>query len=714
MHKNTISQEVNELVLDATNVGVWDWRVENDGLVCNERWAEIIGYTLSELMPVDYQTWLDVLHPDDLPRAIKNYDYHCQGQSELCELEVRMKHKSGHYVWVLSTGKAISWDVEGKPTRMIGMHQEITFRKRQEELLATTTELLRESQEIGKLGGWQLNLHNGDLIWTDETYRIYETTPQEYIPTVEMGVSYLLPDSKKLFQEALDAAIQLGDEYDLELETYTTKGRKIDVRTTCHITYVDGVAEKLSGIFQDITDAKNNQRKLEKSNQVLKEVNEKLKFAANYDPLTHLPNRNLLADRMQQALIKAQRNSKQIAIAFLDLDGFKEVNDAYGHDIGDEFLCLVANRFKTAIREDDTLARFGGDEFVLILDDLDCHHQATEILQRILSSITEIFIIENKRLSITVSIGVTFFPQDNSYPDILIRHADQAMYRAKEQGKNCIHEFDFENDVAIKLQYRELEYISNGFNNNEFLLFYQPKINMETNDIIGLEALIRWQHPTEGLLSPFRFLPYIEEEPLAIELGKWVIDQAIKQHNEWRRLGIVIPISVNVSPLQLQHEDFIKQLNEILFLNTSFQAGQLEFEILESSIIKDTQHIAEVISQCKQLGIRFSLDDFGTGYSSLSYLRKLKTDIIKIDQSFVIDMLDDMDDQAIVKSVIELSKTFGRSVIAEGVETQEHGRQLLKMGCQLAQGFGIARPMPASSIPEWINLWNTSPPWICK
>jgi EAL domain-containing protein (putative c-di-GMP-specific phosphodiesterase class I) len=288
------------------------------------------------------------------------------------------------------------------------------------------------------------------------------------------------------------------------------------------------------------------------------------------------------------------------------------------------------------------------------------------------------------------------------------------MYRAKEQGKNCIHEFDFENDVAIKLQYRELEYISNGFNNNEFLLFYQPKINMETNDIIGLEALIRWQHPTEGLLSPFRFLPYIEEEPLAIELGKWVIDQAIKQHNEWRRLGIVIPISVNVSPLQLQHEDFIKQLNEILFLNTSFQAGQLEFEILESSIIKDTQHIAEVISQCKQLGIRFSLDDFGTGYSSLSYLRKLKTDVIKIDQSFVIDMLDDMDDQAIVKSVIELSKTFGRSVIAEGVETQEHGRQLLKMGCQLAQGFGIARPMPASSIPEWINLWNTSPPWICK
>jgi diguanylate cyclase (GGDEF)-like protein/PAS domain S-box-containing protein len=714
MHKNTISQEVNELVLDATNVGVWDWRVENGHLVCNERWAEIIGYSLSELMPVDYQTWLDVLHPDDLPKAIKNYDYHCQGQSELCELEVRLKHKSGHYVWVLSTGKAITWDVDGKPTRMIGMHQEITFRKRQEELLATTTELLRESQEIGKLGGWQLNLHNSNLIWTDETYRIYETTPQEYIPTVDMGVSYLLPDSKKLFLEALDAAIKLGEEYDLELETYTTKGRQIDVRTTCHVTYVDGVAEKLSGIFQDITDAKNNQRKLEKSNQVLKELNEKLKFEANYDPLTHLPNRNLLADRMQQALIKAQRNSKQIAIAFLDLDGFKEVNDVYGHDIGDEFLCLVANRFKTVIREDDTLARFGGDEFVLILDDLDSHHQAREILQRILSSIAEIFIIENKRLSITVSIGVTFFPQDNSYADILIRHADQAMYRAKEQGKNSIHEFDFENDVAIKLQYRELEYISNGFSNNEFLLFYQPKINMETNDIIGLEALIRWQHPTEGLLLPFRFLPYIEEEPLAIELGKWVIDQAIKQHNEWRRLGIVIPISVNVSPLQLQHEDFIKQLNEVLFLNNSFQAGQLEFEILESSIIKDTQHIAEVISQCKQLGIRFSLDDFGTGYSSLSYLRKLTTDVIKIDQSFVIDMLDDMDDQAIVKSVIELSKTFGRSVIAEGVETKEHGRQLLKMGCQLAQGFGIARPMPASSIPEWINLWRASPPWICK
>jgi|TARA_R110002033_G_scaffold171207_1_gene218269 diguanylate cyclase (GGDEF)-like protein/PAS domain S-box-containing protein len=713
MHENKISTEVKELVLDATKVGVWDWSVEKNGLVCNERWAEIIGYSLSELMPIDYQTWIDVLHPDDLPKAIRNFDYHCQGQSDLCELEVRLKHKNGHYVWILSTGKAISWDADGKPTRMIGIHQEIDFRKRQEELLATTTELLKESQRIGKLGGWQFNLNNGELIWTDETYRIYETAPQEFTPTIELVVSYLHSDSKKIFQDAFDAAIKLGKEYDLELETYTTKGQLIDVRTTCNITYSDGVIIKISGIFQDISDEKNNQRKLEKSNQVLKEVNEKLKYAANYDQLTHLPNRNLLADRMQQALIKAQRYNKNIAIAFLDLDGFKEVNDAYGHDIGDEFLCFVANRFKTVIREHDTLARFGGDEFVLILDDLDSHQQARDILQRILSSIAENFVIKNKLLSVTVSIGVTFYPEDDSYADILIRHADQAMYRAKEQGKNCIHEFDFENDVAIKQQYRELEYISKGFNNKEFVLYYQPKINMKTNEIIGLEALIRWQHPTEGLLPPFRFLPYIEGSSMEIELGKWVIDQAIKQLNEWRSIGITIPISVNVSPLQLQHEDFIKQLNEVLFLNNNFQAGQLEFEILESSIIKDTQHIADVINQCKQYGICFSLDDFGTGYSSLSYLRKLRTDAVKIDKSFVIDMLEDMDDQAIVKSIIELSKTFGRSVIAEGVETKEHGEQLLKMGCYKAQGFGIARPMTACAVPAWIQLWNSSPPWIC-
>jgi diguanylate cyclase (GGDEF)-like protein len=330
-------------------------------------------------------------------------------------------------VWVQSSGKLVERDDEGKPKRMIGTHLDITERKNNDERMTVTTQLLNESQQVGRLGGWKLDLKTGKLLWTDETYRIHDTSPEEFNPTVDAGVDYFLPESKEMITKALDEAINKGIGYDLELETFTTKDRKIDVRTTCTVTLEKGVPVRLAGIFQDISDQKNNQRKLEKSNRDLADANSALKLSAYYDALTGLPNRNLLTDRIEQALAKSARNKTFVAIAFIDLDGFKVVNDSHGHNVGDGLLKMVAKQLMKVLREGDTLSRFGGDEFVAVIDDLCEPIQSDEIVTRMLEAVSSTLRVEGKLLKISASIGMTIYPRDSASPDQLLRHADQAM-----------------------------------------------------------------------------------------------------------------------------------------------------------------------------------------------------------------------------------------------------------------------------------------------
>ncbi|MEH6443263.1 MAG: GGDEF domain-containing phosphodiesterase, partial [Oceanospirillaceae bacterium] len=300
---------------------------------------------------------------------------------------------------------------------------------------------------------------------------------------------------------------------------------------------------------------------------------------------------------------------------------------------------------------------------------------------------------------------------DNSDIDTLLRHADQAMYIAKQSGKNCFHLFDVAKDTAQKNQHEELENIRNALKKNQFVLYYQPKINMKTNQIIGLEALIRWQHPEFGLLPPSAFLPIIEQDILAIEVGEWVINSALEQLSIWSEQGLDLPISVNISPVQLQHAEFVNRLEIIFKKHPHFKAGDIEFEILETSALSEIEQVSKVINHCHDLGIKFSIDDFGTGYSSLTYLKRLPTEYLKIDQSFIRDMLNDSDDRAIVLGIIQLAKAFERTVIAEGVETTAHGEKLLLLGCHMAQGFGIAKPMPQDEFPLWLANWQLGNEW---
>jgi diguanylate cyclase (GGDEF)-like protein/PAS domain S-box-containing protein len=461
----------------------------------------------------------------------------------------------------------------------------------------------------------------------------------------------------------------------------------------------EGALQHYIGVFSDISKLKLHQEELE--------------HIAHYDALTALPNRTLLADRMHQAMAQTTRRSKIMAIAYLDLDGFKAINDNNGHEAGDHLLIVASGRMKHALRDGDTLARLGGDEFVAILLDLPDIGACVPMLTRLLNAAAEEVIFMGNALRVTASLGVTFYPQTEEIDaDQLLRQADQAMYHAKLEGKNRYHIFDMEQDRTVRGHHESIERIRQGLTDREFILHYQPKVNLRTGEIIGMEALIRWQHPEFGLLPPGNFLPVIEGHPIAIEIGDWVLDSALAQIENWRKASLNLAVSVNVSACQLQQSDFMQRLRVKLANYPDAPAKQLELEVLETSALEDITQVSQIIEDCLLLGIQFALDDFGTGYSSLTYLKRLPARSLKIDQSFVRDMQDDPEDLAILEGVLGLASAFRRHAIAEGVETIAHGEMLLDLGCELAQGYGIAYPMPAADIPAWCETWRPGTTWL--
>ncbi|MDI1246852.1 MAG: EAL domain-containing protein [Rhodoferax sp.] len=468
-----------------------------------------------------------------------------------------------------------------------------------------------------------------------------------------------------------------------------------------------GQTQNYVALFTDITLQKEHQNQLERM--------------AHYDALTGLPNRLLLADRMQQGIVQCQRREHSLAVAYLDLDHFKEINDKYGHTAGDTLLIELSQRMKEALREGDSLARIGGDEFVAILVDLEQAQDCYPVLERLLRAAASSVAVRagidqdgnviEAVLQTSASIGVTIFPKDGTDADQLLRHADQAMYLAKDAGKNRYHLFDVAQDAAIQTQHDSLEQIRLALDHKEFVLFYQPKVNLRTGAVVGAEALIRWQHPERDLLAPSLFLHIIEDDPLNVELGEWVITSALSQMGHWKTGGLDIPVSVNISARQLQDPNFTARLSALLLEHPDVEPNCLELEVLETSALADIVHVSQIMRACQALGVHFSLDDFGTGYSSLTYLRRLPAEVLKIDQSFVCDMLQDPDDLAIVQGVVGLASAFHRGVIAEGVETAAHGKLLLSIGCELAQGYGIDKPMPAADFPDWMANWHSAAVW---
>jgi len=453
------------------------------------------------------------------------------------------------------------------------------------------------------------------------------------------------------------------------------------------------------GIFSDITVNKEQQKALE--------------FMAHYDVLTQLPNRSLFVDRFNQAIAHSKRSNTLLAICFLDLDEFKPVNDTYGHDVGDQLLIQVAERIKDSIRQEDTVSRQGGDEFAILLGGIDSPFQAEQMLQRLINTVAHPYFINDHSISISASIGVSLYPDDNADLDTLLRHADQAMYQAKLAGKNRFQLFNAEHDQQSIQKHNRLSDIEKAMSNDELQLYYQPKVSMKTGDVFGAEALIRWIHPEKGIIPPLDFLPTIEGTELEVQLGKWVIKQALKQLDIWNKQGIKLEVSVNISSNHLQSSTFFAHLDAALSEHPNINSNLLQLEILESSALGDLAAISNIIKTCQDvLGVNVALDDFGTGYSSLTHLRNLPANTIKIDQTFVRDILDDPNDFSIIDGIIGLAESFNRDIIAEGVESTEHGLMLLLMGCDKVQGYGIARPMPANDLAKWLSEYTPNQNWL--
>ncbi|HAS84381.1 MAG TPA: diguanylate cyclase, partial [Verrucomicrobia bacterium] len=442
-----------------------------------------------------------------------------------------------------------------------------------------------------------------------------------------------------------------------------------------------------------------------------KRAEEHLEHLTYHDALTHLPNRVLLTDRLQQAMAQTERDQQRLAVCYLDLDGFKPINEAFGRHYGNQVLVEVAQRLKASVRAGDTVARLGGDEFVLLLGDLADVQEGEQALDRVMTALRVPFTVCGSAQTVTASMGVTLYPDDPTDPDTLLRHTDQAMYTAKQAGGNGYHWFDTEYDRRSRDHRDRLQRIDAGLAAGEFRLYYQPQVDMRLGTVIGAEALIRWQHPEEGLLPPARFMPAVEASDLAITVGQWVTNEALRQMTIWAAQGLPLPVSINISSRHLQQPDFVAGLQIALAAYPGAPAAGLELEILETVALEDMAAISHQIAACRQLGVRFALDDFGTGYSSLTYLKNLAVQVLKIDQSFVRDLLVDSEARAIVEGVIGLSIAFRRQVIAEGVETEEQGSLLIQLGCDRAQGYGIARPMPPEQLPAWIAAWTAPGVW---
>ncbi len=453
-------------------------------------------------------------------------------------------------------------------------------------------------------------------------------------------------------------------------------------------------------LFTDVSEEKRSERQLE--------------YVSRYDVLTGLPNRKLLTTRLRQAMAECRERESEsrMAVVFLDLDEFKSINDQFGSEIGDAALSSLTRRLRARLGGRETLGRIGGDELVVLLLDLESVEEAMPLLEQLRSWVSEPLNVQGHNVQLTASMGVCFYPQPEEVDaEQLLRQADQAMYQAKLAGKNCFHLFSPEEDQAARGLNETLLRLRRALDEREFVLHYQPRVNMRTGEVLSAEALIRWQHPEQGLLPPGQYLPLLEKHPLALEIGLWVIESALEQLARWQAQGLEMAVSVNVFGLQLQQPDFAEKLRQALQRHPEIRPGQLEIEVLETSALEDIDQVSAILKQCQELGVSCALDDFGTGYSTLNYLKRLPANILKIDQGFVRDMLDDPEDLAILHGILGLARAFRRQPVAEGVETEVHGNMLLDLGCEIGQGYGIARPMKADDLASWLSDWRPPPSW---
>ncbi len=655
----------------------------------------ILGYSPVEIMarPLLIQ---DIIHPECSDYFVREWARLLKGEIKP-EYEYRIITKTGQQKW-LHQRNVLVRDTGGKPAALEAVVSDITNLKMSEQAL-------RQSEE--RYTALFAHISNGvfvyDVLGDGEDFVLRDLNPAA--EEIEGGTRDDLIGRSACECHPGGAVLGLIDALrrvwrtGIAEQISATRYQSARGNRWCETSVYRLPTGQVVSVLQDITEVKQRESRLLE--------------LAHTDVLTGLPNRTLLADRLQQAMAQVRRRDRYVAVAYFDLDGFKPINDNYGHAVGDKLLVALARRLKATLRDGETLARIGGDEFVLVLVDLSDRESSTPFLTRLFAAAREPLRIEGVEHRVTISLGATFYPQaDEIDADQLLRQADQAMYQAKLAGKNCYRLFNVNIENSARDRWQQVERIRQALAQNEFELHYQPKINMRSGAVLGVEALIRWKHPERGRLPPGEFLPIIEDDQLAVDLGEWVLDTALTQLDAWRAEGIDLPVSVNIGAHQLQQAGFAGRLTGLLAAHPAVDPSSLGLEVREGTALDDLSAVSQTIAECRALGVQVALDDLGAGFPSMTVMKQLPADLLKIDQSVVRDMPQDPDNLATIDAVLSVAVAFRRETIAEGVETLGQGEMLLLLGCELAQGYCIAPPMPAQDLPTWLATWRPYPIWV--
>jgi diguanylate cyclase (GGDEF)-like protein/PAS domain S-box-containing protein len=677
-----------EWALDGSRLGVADWHLLRHESFASAAWRNLTGHAGKSWDPL---AWQRQIHPDDRVQLSDTISALSAGESGRRQLELRLPQAEG-WRWLEATLLVIERDGSGRPVRLLATLTDVNERR------------VAQEQQLMSVSLFQ-HLHEGLLI-TDADLRaldvnaaycsILGVTREEVLGTVP---SLLRPAPANPIERQQRAAMWAGLR-----DTGSWRGELLEGRHNGELCTLQATISTVRGPAQDlryhvlvISDITQQQQQ-----------REQLQRQAHFDELTRLPNRVRLTQLLVDAIQAADRDGYLLVVCYLDLDRFKPVNDKYGHAAGDRLLTELAGRLRSALRSrenwTDSAARLGGDEFVLLLR-AGTQDEARLAVERVLRVVAQPYQVDaaHEPVRVTASMGATVYPLDHSDADTLLRHADNAMYSAKQAGRDGYHFFDPEQRRRTEERALAIGRVQEALDQQEFVLYYQPKVDMKTGRVMGFEALMRWEHPQHGLIAPLQFLPLIENTGLSSRVGDWALSQALDHLAQWRRNGLDFSVSVNISARHLQEPDFALRLSELLARHPEPLAEYLELEMLETVAHADIEATSALVARCRRLGVRFALDDFGTGYSTLTYLKRLPVDVLKIDRSFVHHMLDDAQDKAIVEGVIGLARTFGCLVVAEGVESPAQARTLLDLGCEIGQGTGIAAPMSSGLVAQWVR-----------